>query len=102
MKLILLSSVCDAYRASGCVGFSSADCVFLCHSETGGKQKEVQVPKEEAKLLIRDFDPSKEYNFKIVAVRGRQQSKPLQAKHEGERRERMQIFKSKQSDVTDE
>lgn len=41
--------------------------------------------KQEAKLLIEDFDPSKEYNFKIIAVSGKQQSKPLQAKHEGKR-----------------
>lgn len=39
--------------------------------------------KEEAKLLIEDFDPTKEYNFKIFAVGGGRESKPLQAKHEG-------------------
>ncbi|XP_074468542.1 collagen alpha-1(XIV) chain-like isoform X3 [Sebastes fasciatus] len=50
----------------------------------GGEQKETQVSKQEAKLLIDDFDPSKEYNFKIIAVGGGQQSKPLQAKHEAQ------------------
>ncbi|XP_028454162.1 collagen alpha-1(XIV) chain-like isoform X2 [Perca flavescens] len=50
----------------------------------GGEQKEIQVSKQEAKLLIQDFDPSKEYNFKIIAVSGGQQSKPLQAKHEAQ------------------
>lgn len=44
---------------------------------------EVQVSKQEAKLLIQDFDPSKEYDFQIIAVRGSEQSKPLHAKHEG-------------------
>ncbi|KAF1382088.1 hypothetical protein PFLUV_G00160810 [Perca fluviatilis] len=50
----------------------------------GGEQKEIQVSKQEAKLVIQDFDPSKEYNFKIIAVSGGQQSKPLQAKHEAQ------------------
>lgn len=59
------------------------ECFFLSSLGTGGEQREVEVPKQEAKLLIEDFDPSKEYNFKISAVSGSQQSKPLQAKHEG-------------------
>ncbi|XP_068592997.1 collagen alpha-1(XIV) chain-like isoform X3 [Cebidichthys violaceus] len=50
----------------------------------GGEQKEIEVSKQEAKLLIDDFDPSKEYSFKVVAVNGGQQSKPLQAKHEAQ------------------
>ncbi|XP_059205757.1 collagen alpha-1(XIV) chain-like [Centropristis striata] len=54
-------------------------------TQPGGEQQEVQVSKQEAKLLIEDFDPSKEYNFKIFAVSGAQQSKPLQAKHEAQR-----------------
>lgn len=41
--------------------------------------------KQEARLLIQDFDPSKDYDFQIIAVRGREQSKPLLAKHQGER-----------------
>ncbi|XP_076610393.1 collagen alpha-1(XIV) chain isoform X2 [Chaetodon auriga] len=70
----------------------------------GGEQKEVQVSKQEAKLLIEDFDPSKEYNFKIIAVRGRQQSKPLQAKHEGQRSgvEIVQSQRTQDSRVTEE
>nr|XP_019967670.1 PREDICTED: collagen alpha-1(XIV) chain-like [Paralichthys olivaceus] len=51
----------------------------------GGQKEEVQVSKQEAKLLIEDFDPSKEYDFKIVAVSGGRESKPLQAKHEAQR-----------------
>ncbi|KAL6100252.1 col14a1 [Pungitius sinensis] len=50
----------------------------------GGEQKEVEVSKQEAELLIDDFDPSKEYDFKVVALSGGQQSKPLQAKHEAQ------------------
>lgn len=42
--------------------------------------------KEEAKLLIQDFDPTKEYTFWVSAVNGQQESKALQAKHEGETR----------------
>uniref|UniRef100_A0A8D3D0X4 Collagen alpha-1(XIV) chain-like n=1 Tax=Scophthalmus maximus TaxID=52904 RepID=A0A8D3D0X4_SCOMX len=49
----------------------------------GGQQQEVQVSKQEAKLLIDNFDPSKEYDFKIIAVGGGRESKPLQAKHQG-------------------
>ncbi|CAB1420735.1 unnamed protein product, partial [Pleuronectes platessa] len=51
----------------------------------GGQKEEVQVSKQEAKLLIEDFDPSKEYDFQIVAVSGGRESKPLQAKHEAQR-----------------
>lgn len=42
------------------------------------------MPKEEAKLLIQDFDPTKEYTFWVTAVNGDQESKVLEAKHEGE------------------
>lgn len=42
--------------------------------------------KQEAKLLIQDFDPSKDYHFQVMAVRGSERSKSLRAKHEGERR----------------
>uniref|UniRef100_A0A665U5K9 Collagen, type XIV, alpha 1b n=1 Tax=Echeneis naucrates TaxID=173247 RepID=A0A665U5K9_ECHNA len=54
-------------------------------TEPGGQQEEVQVSKQEAKLLIQDFDPEKEYNFKIIAVNRGRESKPLQAKHEAQR-----------------
>uniref|UniRef100_A0A4W6BTA5 Collagen type XIV alpha 1 chain n=1 Tax=Lates calcarifer TaxID=8187 RepID=A0A4W6BTA5_LATCA len=50
----------------------------------GGQQKVVQVSKQEAKLLIEDFDPSKGYEFKIIAVNKGRESKPLQAKHEAD------------------
>ncbi|XP_075900293.1 collagen alpha-1(XIV) chain-like isoform X2 [Nelusetta ayraudi] len=54
-------------------------------SEPGGEQREVKVSKEEAKLLIQDFDPTKEYTFWVSAVNGQQESKALQAKHEAQR-----------------
>uniref|UniRef100_A0A671TKY2 Collagen type XIV alpha 1 chain n=1 Tax=Sparus aurata TaxID=8175 RepID=A0A671TKY2_SPAAU len=59
--------------------------LFFSYPGTDGEQKEVQVSKQDAKLVIGDFDPLKEYNFKIFAVSGQQQSKPLQAKHEAQR-----------------
>lgn len=59
---------------------------LLLGSLLGGEQREVKVPKEEAKLLIQDFDPTKEYTFWVTAVNGDQESKVLEAKHEGETR----------------
>ena len=53
---------------------------------TGEQQTEVQVSKQDAKLLIDDFDDSKEYNFNIFAISRGRESKPLQAKFEGKRR----------------
>uniref|UniRef100_A0A669EPT3 Collagen type XIV alpha 1 chain n=1 Tax=Oreochromis niloticus TaxID=8128 RepID=A0A669EPT3_ORENI len=50
----------------------------------GGEQKVVQASKQEPKLVIEDFDPSKTYNFKIIAVHEGQESKPLQGKHEAQ------------------
>ncbi|KAM6974892.1 LOW QUALITY PROTEIN: collagen alpha-1(XIV) chain [Tautogolabrus adspersus] len=54
-------------------------------TQPGGEQKEVQLSKQDAKLLINDFDSSKEYNFQIFALSGGKQSKPLQAKHDAQR-----------------
>ncbi|XP_068188958.1 collagen alpha-1(XIV) chain-like isoform X2 [Antennarius striatus] len=50
----------------------------------GGQEVELQVSKQEAKLLIDDYDPSKEYRFRVTAVSGGQQSKALQATHEAQ------------------
>lgn len=58
---------------------------------SGGKQKVVPISKQETKLLIEDFDPSKDYNFKIFAVKAGKESKPLQGKHEGTRLYQRQI-----------
>ncbi|XP_056154027.1 LOW QUALITY PROTEIN: collagen alpha-1(XIV) chain [Lampris incognitus] len=51
----------------------------------GGEEREVQVSKQEAKLVVEDYDPSKEYSFKITAVSGAQESKPLYGKQEAQR-----------------
>lgn len=53
----------------------------------------MKVPKEEAKLLIQDLDPTKEYTFWVTAVNGDQESKALEAKHEGESRCRSGSFR---------
>uniref|UniRef100_A0A3B3XRF1 Fibronectin type-III domain-containing protein n=1 Tax=Poecilia mexicana TaxID=48701 RepID=A0A3B3XRF1_9TELE len=49
----------------------------------GGQQKVLELAKQETKLVIKDYDASKDYNFKISAVNGGKESKPLQGKHEG-------------------
>ncbi|KAM4631025.1 collagen alpha-1(XIV) chain isoform 2-T2 [Polymixia lowei] len=54
-------------------------------TQPGGEETEVQVSKQEGKLIISTFDPSKEYYFKITAVSGAQESKPLHGKHEAQR-----------------
>ncbi|XP_027142360.1 collagen alpha-1(XIV) chain isoform X2 [Larimichthys crocea] len=78
--------------------------MVIYSTQPGGEQTEVQVSKKETKLLIEDFDPSKEYNFKIIAVSGKQQSKPLQAKHEAQRSgvEIVQSQRTQDSGVTQE
>ncbi|XP_041665058.1 collagen alpha-1(XIV) chain-like isoform X1 [Cheilinus undulatus] len=63
--------------------FDSYKVIYI--TQPGGEQKEVELSKQEAKLVINNFDSSKEYNFKIFAVSGGRQSKPLQAKHEAQR-----------------
>lgn len=67
-------------RGEGC-GASSGG-LFL---PPGGEQREVRVSKQEAKLLVQDLDPSRDYHFQIFALRGSEHSKPLQARHRGER-----------------
>ncbi|CAG5888133.1 unnamed protein product [Menidia menidia] len=54
-------------------------------TKPGGEQKVVQLSKQKTKLIIEDFDASKEYSFKITALKGAQESKPLKGKHEGKR-----------------
>ncbi|KAF7653979.1 hypothetical protein LDENG_00076160 [Lucifuga dentata] len=70
----------------------------------GGAPTEVQVSKHDTKLLIENFDPSKEYNFKIIAVNGAQESKPLQAKLEAQHLgvETVQPQRRQDSSVTEE
>ncbi|XP_062385579.1 collagen alpha-1(XIV) chain isoform X1 [Sardina pilchardus] len=47
------------------------------NTESGKEVKELRTPKNEAKAVIENFDPDQEYNIKVVAVRGNQESKPL-------------------------
>uniref|UniRef100_A0A3Q2PGZ4 Collagen alpha-1(XIV) chain-like n=1 Tax=Fundulus heteroclitus TaxID=8078 RepID=A0A3Q2PGZ4_FUNHE len=70
----------------------------------GGQQKVVELAKQETKLVIRDFDPSKDYYFKITAVNQGEESKPLQGKHEaqGSGSETAQTQGGKKIDVTRE
>uniref|UniRef100_A0A3B1JSK0 Collagen type XIV alpha 1 chain n=1 Tax=Astyanax mexicanus TaxID=7994 RepID=A0A3B1JSK0_ASTMX len=59
------------------------DSYRLIYSSGSGKQKEVQVTKEEAKAVIADFDHSKEYSFRVIALSGAQESKPLLGSYKG-------------------
>ncbi|CAK6979721.1 hypothetical protein PFLUV_G00160810 [Scomber scombrus] len=72
--------------------FESYKVVYI--TEPGDKQTELPISKQEAKLIIEDFDPSKEYNFKITAVHRGQESKPLRAKHEAVQRSSVEMAQS--------
>ncbi|MEQ2292844.1 hypothetical protein AMECASPLE_026944 [Ameca splendens] len=80
--------------------------LLFCFSrpETGGQQKRVELAKQETNLVIKDFDPSKEYNFKIFAVNKGKESKPLQGKYEAQQlgSQTAQTLGGKKSDVTRE
>uniref|UniRef100_A0AAY4BGA7 Collagen alpha-1(XIV) chain n=1 Tax=Denticeps clupeoides TaxID=299321 RepID=A0AAY4BGA7_9TELE len=56
---------------------------FIYNTEPG-KVNDFQVSKEEGKVVIDDFDPNKEYSFKVIAVSGSLESKPLHGKYKGE------------------
>ncbi|KAG9281287.1 collagen alpha-1(XIV) chain-like [Astyanax mexicanus] len=60
---------------------------LIYSSGSGGSEKEVQVTKEEAKAVIADFDHSKEYSFRVIALSGAQQSKPLLGSYKATRSE---------------
>lgn len=53
----------------------------LCLS--GGQQREIIVSKSDTKVLIKDYNPSKDYTVSVIAVSGSEQSRPLQARHKG-------------------
>ncbi|XP_053700196.1 collagen alpha-1(XIV) chain isoform X1 [Synchiropus splendidus] len=61
--------------------------LFLYNSLPGGQQKEVVVSKTDSKVLITDYDPSRDYVISITAVSGSEQSKPLQGRLKAERGE---------------
>uniref|UniRef100_A0A4W5L525 Collagen type XIV alpha 1 chain n=1 Tax=Hucho hucho TaxID=62062 RepID=A0A4W5L525_9TELE len=54
------------------------------YSTQSGKENELEVTKKEAKVII-DFDPRKVYTVKVTAVKGAQESKPLQGTFESEK-----------------
>ncbi|XP_016896657.1 collagen alpha-1(XIV) chain isoform X2 [Cynoglossus semilaevis] len=70
----------------------------------GDRWTEVQLPKTETTLVIQQFDPSKEYEFKIIAVSGGRESRPLVAKHEAQRSvvEVVQPQRRQEGSVTEE
>ncbi|XP_077447022.1 collagen alpha-1(XIV) chain-like [Stigmatopora argus] len=62
------------------------DGYLVVYSKEGdGEETEVDVAKEDAELLIGNFDPSRDYAFKVFAVRGALRSKPQLAKHQAQR-----------------
>ncbi|XP_061920201.1 collagen alpha-1(XIV) chain-like isoform X2 [Entelurus aequoreus] len=61
--------------------------LFLYNSIPGGHQREIIISKSDSKVLITDYDPSKDYIFSVISVRGSTQSKPLQGRHKAERGE---------------
>uniref|UniRef100_A0A8C6L836 Collagen, type XIV, alpha 1a n=1 Tax=Nothobranchius furzeri TaxID=105023 RepID=A0A8C6L836_NOTFU len=54
--------------------------LFFYNSIPGGQQKEIIVSKSDTKVLITDYKPSKDYVFSVIAVRGGEQSRPLQSR----------------------
>ncbi|XP_061617018.1 collagen alpha-1(XIV) chain-like isoform X1 [Phyllopteryx taeniolatus] len=59
--------------------------VVAYSARPGGEETEVGVAKEDAELLIDSFDASRDYAFKVFALRGALRSKPLLAKHQAQR-----------------
>ncbi|XP_041844785.1 collagen alpha-1(XIV) chain [Melanotaenia boesemani] len=62
--------------------------LIIYNSIPGGQQKEIIVSKSDTKVLITDYNPSKDYTFNVIAVRNNEQSRPLQGRfkaHAGER-----------------
>ncbi|XP_062342834.1 collagen alpha-1(XIV) chain-like isoform X1 [Osmerus eperlanus] len=53
-------------------------------SQPDAKEQEVQVSKE-GKMVVEDYDPSKEYHFRISALSGAQESRPIEAKYPAQR-----------------
>ncbi|CAG13592.1 unnamed protein product, partial [Tetraodon nigroviridis] len=48
-----------------------------------GQQKEIIVSKSDTKVLITDFNPSKDYIVSVIAVSGTAQSRPLHGRYKG-------------------
>ncbi|XP_028280437.1 collagen alpha-1(XIV) chain [Parambassis ranga] len=77
--------------------------LFLYNSLPGGQQKEVIVSKSDTKVLITDYNPSKEYTFSVIAVSGAEQSRPLLGRYiyKGERGETDGRDKTEQQRLTE-
>ncbi|XP_056902288.1 collagen alpha-1(XIV) chain isoform X2 [Takifugu flavidus] len=58
--------------------------LFLYNSVPGGQQREIIVSKSDTKVLITDFNPSKDYIVSVSAVSGTVQSRPLQGRYKAE------------------
>uniref|UniRef100_A0A3Q2G2Y4 Collagen type XIV alpha 1 chain n=1 Tax=Cyprinodon variegatus TaxID=28743 RepID=A0A3Q2G2Y4_CYPVA len=58
--------------------------LFLYNSLPGGQQKEMFVSKSDTRVIIPDYNPSKDYIISVIAVRGSEQSRPLQGRFKGE------------------
>ncbi|XP_061680396.1 collagen alpha-1(XIV) chain-like [Syngnathoides biaculeatus] len=70
--------------------------VVAYSARPGGEETEVGVAKEDAQLLIDTFDASRDYDFKVFALRGALRSKPLLATHRAER-SRQEALRSQNS-----
>lgn len=49
----------------------------------GGERNDIRIAKGENRAVINDFNPTKEYTVKVIAVSGKQQSKALQGTYTG-------------------
>uniref|UniRef100_A0A3Q3EL43 Collagen, type XIV, alpha 1a n=1 Tax=Labrus bergylta TaxID=56723 RepID=A0A3Q3EL43_9LABR len=61
--------------------------LFLYNSIPGGQQREIIVSKSDTKVVIKDYNPSKDYTVSVISVSGSEQSRPLQGRHKAERDE---------------
>ncbi|XP_028326880.1 collagen alpha-1(XIV) chain isoform X2 [Gouania willdenowi] len=75
--------------------------LFLYNSLPGGQQKEIIISKSDTKVLITDYNPSKDYNFSVLAVSGNEQSRPLQGRLKGQTGERNGRDKTEPHRMTD-
>nr|XP_046254827.1 collagen alpha-1(XIV) chain-like isoform X2 [Scatophagus argus]XP_046254828.1 collagen alpha-1(XIV) chain-like isoform X2 [Scatophagus argus]XP_046254829.1 collagen alpha-1(XIV) chain-like isoform X2 [Scatophagus argus] len=75
--------------------------LFLYNSIPGGQQREIIISKSDMKVLITDYNPSKDYTVSVIAVSGTQQSRPLQGRHKAERGESAGGDKTEPQRLTD-
>ncbi|KAK2844342.1 hypothetical protein Q5P01_011001 [Channa striata] len=75
--------------------------LFLYNSIPGGQQKEIIVSKSDTKVLITDYNPSKDYTVSVIAVSGSEQSRPLQGRYKAERGASDGVDKTEPQTLTD-